>query len=639
MWKAFQRRDVLVRILLGIVVSIIGIGMLLYLVPQGSSTGTSADTVAEVAGEPVTAAEVSQQVQRLERRGNLPRSLAAYYVPQVVDQLIYQRMLEIEAVRLGIRVTEEELADRVRQILPTAVAGDTFVGMERYAPEVQARFDMSVAEFEGLVRQGLLEEKIRRLVTDGVSVTPGEVQEEFRRRNEKIKIEYVLLKPEEMQSKVTVTDTDLAAYFEKNKARYLVPERRVVRYALLDLSLLRQRVSVTEEELHAYYNGHIDRYRIQNRAHVSHILFKTIGKTDAEVQETRRKAEDVLKKAKHGGKFEDLAKQFSEDTTKEKGGDLGWIVPGQTVPEFEQSAFSLAPGTISDLVKTQYGFHIIKVLERQTTRTQTFEEMKASILPIVSGDKAERAAGEQADKMATATRQTNRPSLDELGKQFSLTIGETRPLAANEPALELGNSPELREVTFRLRPGDLSSSIRTDRGFVVLSIKEIQPSHPGTLAEVREKATADYRQEKAVELVKSRAAEVAKRMQSGESMAGVAKGLGVEQKTSEPFSRVGSVPGVGSARQLSAGFALSAGQVGQPLQVGTAWLLYRVIEREDAKPEDFLKQRGDTEQQVLQAKRGLAYDAFRTALEDRFKQEGKLKMYPENLKRLSSPLS
>ncbi len=639
MLNALRKKNLGVRILLGVVLGMISIGMLVYLIPgQGGSTTSAGDVVAEVGGQPVTVLEVQQQLQRQTSGRSIPRALQPLYAQQIMNQLIYERMLELEAKRLGIRASGEELAERIRQLLPAALAGGTFVSRERYDAEVQQRFGMSVSEFEELVRQGLLEEKFHRLVTDGVSVTPDEVQQEFRRRNEKIKIEYVVIKPEGLESKIEVTDAELAPYFEKNKARYVVPERRVVRYALLDLDQLRQRVAVSEEELRAYYNEHIDRYRIQNRVHVSHILFKTIGKTDAEVEEVRKKAEEVLKKAKHGAKFEDLARQYSEDTTtKEKGGDLSWIVQGQTVPEFEKTAFSLPPGSVSDLVKTQYGFHIIKVIEHENARTQSFEEVRASILPALSSEKAERLASEQADAIAAAVRKSTRQPLDDMAKQFKMTVGETRPVTAQDPLPEMGNAAELRDAIFRLRSGELGSPIRTDRGLVVLTVKEIQPTHPGTLAEVRDKVAADFRREKAVELARARAEELAKRGQSAEGLASAAKALGFEVKTSELFARTGSVPNVGSARQLQGAFDVPAGQTAPPVFLGANWVVDRVIAHEQPKAEDFDKQRKDIELQVLTSKRGLAYDAFRSALQDRMKKEGKLKLIPENYKRLTIP--
>ncbi len=638
MWKALQKKDVLVRVLLGIVVVMLAAGMLIYLVPGGgdSSTGSAADIVAEVGGQPVTAVEVRRQLLRIERGGNIPRALEPLYIQQIVNQLVLERMLELEAKRLGIRVTEEERAERIRQLIPTAFAGDTFVGMERYAVEVEQRTGLSVGEFEELIRQALLEEKFRRLVTDGISVTPEEVQQEFRRRNEKIKIEYVLIKPGDLESKIAPTDVELAAYFEQNKGRYVVPERRVVRYALLDSNPLRQRVTVSDEELRAYYNEHIDLYRVQNRVRVSHILFKTVGKTDAEVEEIRKKAEEVLKRAKRGVKFEDLAKQYSEDTTKDKGGDLGWIVQGQTVPEFEQVAFRLPKGVISDLVKTAYGFHIIKVVDHEAARTQGLDEVRGSILPVLAGEKAERLANEEADKISAEVRKSTHGSLDELATKFHLTVGETKALSPTDPVPELGNAPELRDAILRLRAGELSYPSRTDRGYVVLAVKEIQPGHPGTFAEVRDKVLAGYRRDKAVELARTRAAELAKRAQSGEGLASAAKAVGLEAKTTEPFARTGAVPEVGSARQFSAAFTLAVGQGGPPALLATNWLVYRVVAHEEAKAEEFERQRKDLEQQVLQSKRELAYEAFRSALEQRMRQEGKLKMIPENLKRLRS---
>ncbi len=255
------------------------------------------------------------------------------------------------------------------------------MGNDQYATQVAATSGMDVPEFEDLIGQGLLEEKFRQLVTDGITVSPAEVEQDFRRRNDKIKISYVVIKPEDLQSKVEASDADLSAYFDKNKARYNVPERRVVQYAFLDLEQLRLRANISQDEIRSYYDSHIDTYKSPDRAHVAHILFKTVGKTDAEAEEIRKKAEDVLKKAKSGANFADLAKQYSDDTTKDKGGDLDWIVRGQTVPEFEQAAFSLPVGSISDLVKTQYGFHIIKVIDRQTARTQTLEEVVPQFWP------------------------------------------------------------------------------------------------------------------------------------------------------------------------------------------------------------------------------------------------------------------
>ena len=228
-------------------------------------------------------------------------------------QAVFARELEAEAQRLGIEVTDQERADRIRQLIPTAFVGDiSFVGLDQYAAQIQQRAGMSVPEFEDLITQGMIEEKFRQLVTGGVVVTPLEIQQEFRRRNEKVKLDYVIVKPDDLQAKVQASDADLTAYFEKNRTRYAIPERRTVRYALLESDQLRARQTITDDEIHTYYNDHLDMYKMPDRSHVAHILFKTVGKTDAEAEEIRKKAEDVLKQAKSGKDFAALAKQYSD---------------------------------------------------------------------------------------------------------------------------------------------------------------------------------------------------------------------------------------------------------------------------------------------------------------------------------------
>ena len=626
--------------MLGVIVGLLGVGMLLYLIPgQGTDSVSAADVVATVDNQSITVTDIRSQLGRIERTGAIPAALEPLYAQQVLNELVFQKELAIEAKQLGITVTDQERADRIRQLVPTAFVGGTFVGNDQYAAQVEAASGMGVPEFEDLVGQGLLEEKFRELVTDGMSVSPAEVQQEFRRRNDKIKLNYVVVKPEDLQSKIEASDTDLSAYFEKNKGRYNVPERRVVQYAFLDLEQLRLHANISQDQIRAYYNDHLDSYKQPDRAHVAHILFKTVGKTDAESEEIRKKAEDVLKKAKSGANFGDLAKQYSEDTSKDKGGDLDWIVRGQTVPEFEQAAFTLPIGSVSDLVKTQYGFHIVKVLDRQAARTQTLDEVFPQILGTLQEDQAQRAAEDLSGQISAEIRRSGRVSIDDLAKKFNLKLGQTPPLEANQPIPEVGNSPELAETVFRLRPGDDSSPVHTDKGYVVISVKEDQPAHPATLSEVHDRVLADYRHEKATDLAKARAEDLAKRTKSGEDLTKAAKALGLEAKTSDLFSRTGSVSDLGGAAQLGPAFSLSVGQTSDAVSLGANWAVYKVLDRQDANPADMAKQQQDVQQQLLDARRTMAFEAFRKSLDNSMRQGGKLKMNAENLRRITTPSS
>ena len=252
-------------------------------------------------------------------------------------------------------------------------------------------------------------------------------------------------------------------------------------------------------------------------------------------------------------------------------------------------------------------------------------------------EKADQLGENVSTQIADEIRRTGRVPIADLAKKFNMTTGEAKLVEANQPLPELGNAPGLMDTIFNQRVGDVGAPIRTDAGYVVLSVKEIQPSHPAVLAEVRDRVSSDFRHEKAVELAKSRADELAKRTKSGENLAAAAKALGLEVKTSQPISRTGSIPDVGSAKQFAAAFTLPVGQSGEPLSMGQNWVFYRVAQHDPVNQDDFEKQKAKIEEQVLQQKRQTAYDLFRTALKSRLQQEGQLHFNADNLKRLINP--
>lgn len=631
MLKSIQQRDLKknrwIKIAITVFLGLICASMLTYLIPgltSGTTGASSPDAIVTIAGQSITVTDFQQQFEQVTRNQTIPPMLRGAYAKQVLDQMIFQRALEYEADRLGIRVTPEEVTERIKEILPTAWSGNTWL-KDRYAREVELRTGMSVSEFETLLQNEMLLDKFHGLVTDGITVTPEEIAREFRWRNEKVKIEYALVKPADLAASIHPAEAELAAWFARNASRYQIPEKRSARYALLDLSKLRANTTVSEDTLRAYYNSHLDEYKVENRVNVEQILFKTVGKTDAEVAEIHKKAEDVLKQAKHGGNFEDLAKKFSEDdSTKDKGGALGWIVEGQTVAAFQQAAFSLPKGAISDLVKTEYGIQIIKVLDRETAHTKTYEEVRDSILQPVLDQEVSAEASDIANQMAAAVRQSDRQPLDDLAKKFNLEVGITALTGVTDPILPLGNSPELHQALFALRTGELSQPISIDSGYAILTVKDIQSAHQATLAEVHDRALADYQSEKSVDLAHARAEELSKRAQAGEDFDKVAKSLGLAVKTSDSVARSGSIPDIGAGRQIAAAFNMTIGKVSAPAQSGANWLVYKTVSHDAPNPADLATQQSDIQQQLLQTKQNAAFEAFHKDLIDRLTKEGKL---------------
>jgi len=643
MLKSIQQRDLdknrWVKITMAVILGIIIFTMVITLIPglmNGTTDQTSPDAIASVGGKSISILDFQQEYDQATRGQQVAPMFKQVYVKQVLDTMIFQRALEFEADRLGLRVTPEEQTERIKELLPEAWSGSTWL-RDRYPSEVEAKYNMSVDQFESVLKDEMLVEKFHDMVTDGITVTPHEVAQEFMWRNDKAKIDYAVIKPSDLASTIHPSDAELAAFFAKNSSRYQIPERRSARYALLDLSRLRASTQINDDTLRAYYNQHVDEYKVENRVHVEHILFKTIGKTDAETAEIRQKAEDVLKQAKHGANFEDLAKKYSEDdATKPKGGDLGWIVDGQTVPEFQQAAFSVPKGQISDLVKTQYGFHIIKVLDRETAHTKSFEEVRDSILQPVLDQKVNEEANDISNQLAAAVRQSDRQPLDDVAKKFNLTVGETPAVAKTDPLLPLGNSTELHQILFGLNPGELSSPIQIDSGYVIITLKEDLPPHQGTLAEVHDQVLADYQKEKSVDLAATRAQEFSKLAMSSGDFTKAAKSLGLTVKTSDDFARSGSVPDIGTAKQVAAAFKMDVGKVSAPTQAGENWVVFRVAAHQLPNPDDLAKQRDDIEQQLLQTKQNAAFDAFHTQLIDRLAKQGKLTINNDAVKRATS---
>jgi peptidyl-prolyl cis-trans isomerase D len=634
----------MVKIVLGLVLGLVSLGMLLYLVPMPTTPlDAGSDGLADVAGQRITAGDVQRQLNLISQRQPIPQQLRGFYAKQIFDQLVFNRMLEIEAARLGIGVTDQELADRIRQILPQAFPKGQWVGAQAYSDMVQGQLGITVSDFEDQLRQSILQEKFQQLVTAGITVSPAEVHQEFLRRNEKVKIDYALIDPAAVAAKIKPAQSDLEAWYNAHKSDYQVPEQRSAGYLLLDQSLLQKNTRIPDAELENYYNSHITVYQVPDRVHVEHILFMTVGKTSAEIAEIKKQAEKVLEMVKKGGDFPKLAKQYSEDPgSKDKGGDLGWILKGQTVPEFQQVAFSLPVGQVSGLVQTQYGFHIIKVLGKETAHTKSFDEVKPQILQGLLADRVQQESEQISDKMADIVRNSSRQSLAAveaaLGPQVkpSLTTGETPLAPVTQPIIpELGNSNDVRDAIFSQSIGQVSLPIRTQQGYVIVSVNKIVPTHQGTFTEVQARVEADYVKAKSAELARNDADRLAASLKKGETLAQAAKALELDVISTD-FSRTANVAGV-SARQFLAAFTAPVGQVEGPQQVGTKWIVYAVTDHEEPSEADFARQRDSIEQELLSDARDNAFDAFRKALEDQMKSQGKLSISAEHLKQLTNP--
>ena len=273
----------------------------------------------------------------------------------------------------------------------------------------------------------------------------------------------------------------LAAYFEEHKNELKVPDKRKVRYALVDMQGIRSRTQISPQDIARSYEDNQQQYATPEQVRASHILLKTEGKDEAVV---KKQAEELLAKVKAGADFADLAKKNSQDETSAvKGGDLDFFGKGRMVPEFDKAAFTLAPGQISDLVKTQYGFHIIKVTEKKAATTKTLEEVRAQIEDQLKWDRAQAEAQRISDDVAGKLKLA--ADFDTVAKPRGLTVGESALFSREEPITGLGMAPAAVERAFELKDGEISEAIRTPQGFAFLMVTGRQDAYVPKLEEVK----------------------------------------------------------------------------------------------------------------------------------------------------------
>jgi peptidyl-prolyl cis-trans isomerase D len=586
--------------------------------PAGSS-----DVVATVEGRDITVGRFrrvyNQQMQAYRQAygGNLDeRMLKQLGIDQrIVQQMIEEEAALAEATRLGINASDEEVRARIAA-LPAFQESGRWVGEQRYRQVLQMQNPpMRPDEFEEQVRRSIVVEKLQGALTDWMTVSEKEVEEAFRKRNEKVKLAVVNFPADKFRANVNATDAEISAWFDGHKNDYRIPEKRKVKYAVIDAQALRNRAQISPVEVQRQYQNNIDQYSTPEQVRASHILFKTEGKDEAAV---RKVAEDVLAKAKGGADFAKLANQYTEEEAgKTRGGDLDFFGRGQMAKEFEDASFALQPGQISDIVKTQFGLHIIKVTERRAATTRSFDEVKPQIEDQMRWEYAQSESQRIADELAG---QLNKPAdLDTVAKPRGLTVAESGFFARDEPITGLGMSPAVSEQAFEMNEGDVSDAVRTPQGFAFITVTGKQDARLPTLDEVKDRVREDVVKQKALEAARQNANSIAAQLKSGNFEA-AAKSAGLEVKTTDLIARGAPVGDVGVSPAVdAAAFTLAAGSVSDPIVTENGAVIVKVLEKQEAKPEELAKGKDQLRDELLNERRNRFYAAYMTKAREKMR--------------------
>jgi peptidyl-prolyl cis-trans isomerase D len=606
--------------------AIVVVSFVLLYIPSFMRDGAGAagnSVVADVEGREITAAQFRRvyQQQMQAYRQSYGANVDDKLLKQLgIDQRIVQQMIQeeaslAEARRLGIRASDAEVRERILS-LPAFQENGQFIGDQRYRQLLRMQSPpMRPDEFEDQVRRSVVVEKLQAALTGWMTVADQDVVDEFKKRNERVKLQAVSFVADKFREGVIATDAEIAKQFDAHKEAYRIGEKRKVRYVTVDQEGLRAKATVTGQQIERSYNDNIQQYSTPEQVRASHILLKTEGKDDATV---KKQAEDLLAQIKKGGNFEELAKKNSQDeVSAAKGGDLDFFNKGAMVPEFDKVAFELQPGQMSDLVKSSFGYHIIKVTDKKPASTKTLEEVRAQIEDQLKYEQAQAAAQKLADQVAGELKKP--ADFDTVARARGLQGGESGLFLQDEPIAGIGMSPQVSQTAFTLKDGEVSEALRTPQGYTFITVTGKQDPYIPKLDEVKTKVRDEVLKQKAIDAARQKAASISAALKSGD-FEKAAKAAGLDVKTTELITRGAPIGDAGASPALeAAAFALPQGGVSDPVVTDNGATIVKVVERKDVVADELAKQKDSLRNEILNERRNKFFAAYMTKARQKMK--------------------
>jgi peptidyl-prolyl cis-trans isomerase D len=619
------------------IMGVVAITMAAFFVPWENTTVQLDEAVADVNGKEITAGEfrreLNQRLQMFQAQGGNslpPETLKQLgFDNQVLTQLIDRKAIQAEAERRGLKVTDTEVVEYIQHI-PAFRENGRFVGTARYRAVLRAqRPPLREEEFEEEVRTDLLAQKLQAAVTSWVTVSAQETDAEYRRRNEKVKLEVVGFTADQFRAGVTATDAEAQALFTKDPSRYKFGERRKIRYLTVDTQALRQTITPTPQQVEGYYQANQQQFANPEQVHAQHVLLKTADKDAAAV---RTQIDAILKEAKApGADFAALARKYSEDdASKASGGDLGFFGRGSMVKPFEDAAFAMAPGQISEVVQTDFGFHVIKLLEKRAAGQRPFAEVKDQITEQLKWQQAQ----ERATALATAleARIKSPADLDAAARENGLKVSESPFFQRTDTLPEFGPTSQVATEAFALADGAVSKGIRTGNAttFIALAGKE-SPRVP-KFDEVKEKVRGDVVTEKAAAAARAKAVEVAAATKAGTPLAAAAKAAGKDVRTTELIARNSVVADIGVSHAVDdLAFTLPVGATSDLIATENGAAVIKVLERPAINDAELATARDSLRRELVSTRQS----RFFTAYMNKAKTSLTINRYPDVVARAS----
>jgi peptidyl-prolyl cis-trans isomerase D len=646
MIRFLQNNNRMTKAIFVVIIGVVSVGMVVYLIPGLTGQGSSAaDTYATIyphwysrylsSGEAVSQEKVEKMVRQQLAQQHIPDN--PIYInmleTRVGNRLVQQQVLLAEAEKLGLSATEDD----VRHFLHQGQFGEflfpngQYIGDDRYADFVSRQWNMSREQFEGEVKDSIVVTRLRALITSGVTVGDQEVKDVYRKGNIKIKFDYAVVSSDDLRKTINPSDSDLEGFFKRNAARYssAVPEERKVAYFAFTPNDLPGGVpQPSQQEIQAYFNAHQGEYSTPEQARSRHILITVPAGADAKTDAAAKaKAEGMLKQIQGGANFADLAKKYSDDPgSKDKGGELPFAQRKTMVPEFDNAIFTQKIGD-TQIVKSQFGYHIVQVEERQPAHQQAINE----VLPTIQATLIRQKEADAEENYAhTLTSEAIKSGLEKTAAAHHLQVVTTPTFNRQGVIAALPDGSQLIGKAFDSKVGDPPQFAPTGEGYAVFQVTGINAAHAPNFADWKSHVLDDYRDQELPTLLATKTQELADKARDLKDLAKAAKAVNATVKTSDLVGPGDQVPELGQIGQVAPQLLeLSAGSVSGPINAGRTGVVAKILDKQEPTADEIAKNLDRTRDEMLRERQDEAFGVFVSSTMDDYKKNKRIALNPK----------
>ncbi|TIH12259.1 peptidylprolyl isomerase [Marinifilum sp. JC120] len=605
-----------IKIAFGIIIAVF-----IFAFGAGGFNGDTDPVIAYVNDQPVPTQEFMQVYRETAEalRAQNPtidsdQLQAPEFKKAVLEQLVSKKLLEAEALKLGISVSNSELSYGISQI-PAFADQDGKFDMNLYQAFLQSR-QMSAATFENDMRNSALIQKLQEYVTLPVKPTEAEARALFDSASEKVQIDYYYVSGADFVKNMNISDKEIEAFYKANPDKFTIPGRSIVKYIAFTPEELSINETVTPEEIKAYYEANKESFQQEEQLKARHILI-TVDENapDKDVAAAEKKIKKVLAKAKSGQDFGKLAKKYSEGPSNSKGGELGWFGHGAMVKPFEDAAFALKKGEVSKPVRTRFGWHLIKIDDVREAGQKELDQVKDEISSMIAQEKAADSITDKLDHAIDLL--ASGLKLDKVSDEIGVAFKKSEQATVQNLSRAFGMTESAAQTIIALPKGSATEMpVAIDGGYILVEKEEDVPPTLSPLKDQKQDIDSFLSQQRAMQLAKVKAMAIVAQLTNEQTAAKELKSIKKDLKTSEPFGRDGFVPGLGMNPKLAqAAFATKKDQwMSEVFELPGGFIVARVDDRIPPKEEAWEAQKEMVMNALFQQRANEVFNAFLTEL-------------------------